>query len=71
MIHCLNQAARTYGTHCLAGALNLTPPEVYDRLEGFKPWTVRDAAALAIAMRRPLSELVIESKLSTADNLMH
>lgn len=57
MLNCLNTATRTYGTHYMSEILELSPSEVFDRHEGYRPWTVRDAAALAINFNLSLSDL--------------
>jgi hypothetical protein len=57
MLDSLTTATRTYGTHYMAEILELSPSEVYDRQEGYRNWTVRDAAALAIYCGLSLSDL--------------
>lgn len=54
----LVEAARNYSTEDLAKAWGVDTRGVYDRMEGYKEWSVQDAAAIALLCRRPLSVLV-------------
>lgn len=51
-------AARDFSTEELADAWNVDAGGVYDRLEGYRALSVRDAAAVALLCRRPLSIFV-------------
>lgn len=55
MIGKLVEVARTHDTDTLAEAWGVDAHGVYDRLEGYREWSVRDAAAVALLCRRPLS----------------